>query len=178
MSLKEKVRLQSEAPGFPRPWTSSSWRLPPRAPQPTPSYPHATQGRPLPGTCRIFTRVTAAVLPSPARPLGLDGLLGLPSTSTEGRPCGEHGAPPLCPRPLPALMRTHRCPCPEARRVCVTRPNTLSCCGPSMDSREGWRADDGHFNCFLFGRDISFSYLRRGARGGVAQLTPPGLVLP
>ena len=120
MSLKEKVRLQSEAPGFPRPWTSSSWRLPPHSLQPTPSTPHATQGRPLPGTCCIFTRVTAAVLLSPARPLGLDGLLGLPSTSAEGGPCGEHGAPPLCPRLLPALMRTHRCPCPEARRVCVT----------------------------------------------------------
>lgn len=26
-----------------------------------------------------------------------------------------------------------------------------------MDSREGWRADGGHFNCSLFRRDISFS---------------------
>ena len=55
----------------------------------------------------------------------------------EGGPCGEHGAPPLCPRPLPALMRTHRCPCPEARRVCVTYTAQYTVLLQALDGFQG-----------------------------------------
>ena len=45
-----------------------------------------------------------------------------------------------------------------------------------MDSREGWRADGGHFNCSLFGRDISFSESQeqRGGQGGSANIPRAG----
>ena len=104
VSLKEKVCVQSEALGFPRPWTScSSWLLPPRSLQPTLSIPYPTQGHSPPlGPAASSPRSPLLSFGAQRGRPGSGRTLGSSIHARGGRsPAGNTGALPFCARPSP-----------------------------------------------------------------------------